>query len=64
MSEPVAVTAWVDFDLAEALNHAVADARDNRANYVRRLLAEHLREAGYMQSLPSPRRVRRRRAVA
>lgn len=62
--DAILVSTWIDGPLAVALAHAVADARDNRAGFIRRLIAEHLRENAYLPELPTPRRSRRTRRAA
>lgn len=64
MTDAILISAWIDGPLAVALDHAVADARDTRAGFIRRLLAEHLRENEYLPALPTVRRSRRTKRAA
>ena len=58
--QPVYVGAWIDPDLAVALDLAVRDARDTRAGHVRKLIVEALKVAGYLDATPRRRRGKRR----
>lgn len=52
---------WLDPDLANAVDRAVRDSRTNRADYMRRLVVDAVRAAGYLPQASTPRRHRRSR---
>lgn len=57
----VLAQAWLDAELASALDLAVRDARTDRADYMRRLIIDAVRAAGHLPEAPTPRRYRAKR---
>jgi hypothetical protein len=64
MSSHVLASAWLDGELAGALDQAARDARTTRADYIRRIILESVRQTGHLPALQTPRRHRVRRAAA